>query len=371
MPKKYIILLFSLLLVNCENDPEKGQPSESYARTTPAVHSKLPQESEGTEAKSETIEVSPIPFLAQEGFLTIDGENISPTGFNQKMELLGAFSKVIDEKQLKRFVDQSIEDLVNETLFRKMAKNQTIPPNAVEEKFNEIKKSTSNFENHLKKLGQSEEELKKEIEDSLRTTAYVDSKIKIKEKDLRTLYKRNARSFKKAAQIRVSHIFLKVSHPKEKKATLKKAKEILLKVREPGADFGDIAKKMSQGPTRKKKGDLGWFSPKQLLPRFSKAAFKLKVGQVSNPVWTERGYHLIKVMDKKAAKTQSFESLKSELEKTLKAKRRSETIREIIKDAKSKGKVKIDASKIVKNPEFKYSIGVRKTLPKEIKIPSK
>lgn len=365
MNAKKKLLLTSVLFcfLGCTDEPLTSDPTTS---------SLVPAKTEvSKKAPAKKYLPSPIPYIAQPGFLLIDGKSIEPKSFNKKMELLGAFSRVIEKEQLEEFVDRTIEDLINETLFRKIAKNQKIKNGAADAKLKEIKDATSDFEKHLQKIGQSEAELKAEIEDSMKTTAYVDSQIEITEPEMQALYKRNARNFKKPEQIRVSHIFFEVTVPADKKSALKRAKEVLKIVEAPGADFGEIAQKYSSGPTKQKKGDLGWFSRKQLLPRFSKAAFKLKTGEVSTPVWTERGYHIIKVFDKKPAEIRSFESAKPELRKTVLAKRRSDTIREIIRKAKKEGSVIIDRKKIVKNPDFKYAQGIRKTLPTEIKVPPK
>ena len=91
-------------------------------------------------------------------------------------------------------------------------------------------------------------------------------------------------------EVQARHILL------EKKA---QALEVVKQLEE-GADFAELAKSRSTGPSAAKGGDLGFFADGQMVPAFSKAAFSLKKGEVTkNPVQTEFGWHVIKVVDRR------------------------------------------------------------------------
>ena len=78
-----------------------------------------------------------------------------------------------------------------------------------------------------------------------------------------------------------------------------KRKEIKKKL-DAGASFEELAKQESQDLLSKEKGgDLGYFNSGRMAPEFETAAYKLKVGQISNPVTSPNGYHIIKLTDKK------------------------------------------------------------------------
>lgn len=81
---------------------------------------------------------------------------------------------------------------------------------------------------------------------------------------------------------------------------LAKAEELYKKATAPGADFGQLAKENSIGPSADKGGDLGVFTKDRMVEEFSAVAFKLKPGEISKPVETKFGVHIIKMIDKYA-----------------------------------------------------------------------
>jgi foldase protein PrsA len=112
-----------------------------------------------------------------------------------------------------------------------------------------------------------------------------------------------------------------------------------------GEDFGEVAKEVSTDTgSAENGGDLGQLDPSTLVPEFSQAAFKLKEGEISQPVESQFGFHIIqatKVEDKEDVK--SFEEMKPELEKNVKlSKLDAETIQEALDEAVEKEKIKIN-----------------------------
>ncbi|MGH0591567.1 peptidylprolyl isomerase PrsA [Bacillus pretiosus] len=123
----------------------------------------------------------------------------------------------------------------------------------------------------------------------------------VTEKDVKDHYK---------PEIKASHIL--VSDENE-------AKEIKKKL-DAGASFEELAKQESQDLLSKDKGgDLGYFNSGRMAPEFETAAYKLKVGQISNPVKSPNGYHIIKLTDKKDL--QPYDEVKDSIRKNLEAER--------------------------------------------------
>ena len=81
-----------------------------------------------------------------------------------------------------------------------------------------------------------------------------------------------------------------------------------------GADFATLAKEKSKDPGAAEGGDLGYFTKDQMVPEFADVAFKLDKGQISDPVKTQFGWHIIKVEDKRTKPTPTFDEVKGQLE---------------------------------------------------------
>jgi peptidyl-prolyl cis-trans isomerase C len=113
---------------------------------------------------------------------------------------------------------------------------------------------------------------------------------------------------------------VKQMHPQEEVharhilvATEDEAKAIEAQLKN-GADFAALAKEKSKDPGAANGGDLGWFTKDQMVPAFSEVAFKLDKGQISDPVHTQFGWHIIKVEDKRIKPIPTFEEVKPQLQ---------------------------------------------------------
>jgi peptidyl-prolyl cis-trans isomerase C len=80
-----------------------------------------------------------------------------------------------------------------------------------------------------------------------------------------------------------------------------------------GADFAALAKEKSKDPGAADGGDLGYFTKDQMVPEFADAAFKLDKGQISDPVHTQFGWHIIKVEDKRTKPTPTFDQVEAQV----------------------------------------------------------
>ena len=132
------------------------------------------------------------------------------------------------------------------------------------------------------------------------------------------------------------HILVRAAAGDEKagKEAEDKIKAVIERLKK-GEDFNKIAGEVSEDPSGKANGgDLGYFSKEQMVPEFSDTAFKLEKGQISEPVKTEFGWHVIKVEDKRAKAPPKFEEIKPQIERYVVGKAQSELVMSLRKDAK-------------------------------------
>jgi len=171
---------------------------------------------------------------------------------------------------------------------------------------------------------------------------HVLQKITITEKESKKYYDSNPDLFKQPEQVKASHILIKVASDakeSEKIQARKKIETVQKKVRQ-GEDFGTLAKENSEGPAAQREGDLGYFSRGQMVKPFEDAAFALKVGGISGIVETQFGYHLIKVTDKKPARTLPYTEVQPMLEQHLKNEKAKTEVQSYIENLKKSAKIK-------------------------------
>lgn len=134
-------------------------------------------------------------------------------------------------------------------------------------------------------------------------------KIQVSEEDLHAYYEEHKDMYKISDQRRVQHILLKT------KSDAEAAKQRL----DEGASFENLVAELSEDSfSKKNKGDLGFSTKEELLPEISDVAFSLDINEISEPVQSDLGVHLIRVTDKKAPKQKTYAEVRSVLEENLK-----------------------------------------------------
>lgn len=146
------------------------------------------------------------------------------------------------------------------------------------------------------------------------------SQVSVTEKEILDYYELNQDQYKNPEQVKARHILLKV--PKdasslEDEKIKEKASAFLKRIKE-GEDFISLAKEYSQDTSASNGGDLGFFTRGQMVKPFEQVAFALKPGEVSEPVRTKFGWHLIRVDDKKNATVKPLSDVRDKIEAKIK-----------------------------------------------------
>jgi peptidyl-prolyl cis-trans isomerase C len=163
------------------------------------------------------------------------------------------------------------------------------------------------------------------------------------EPDAKAFYEKNPDQFKEPEMVRASHIlarFPEGADPSAKKKARAKIDDVLGQVRR-GGDFAALARQHSEDGSAQAGGDLNFFGPGQMVPAFEKTAFALQVGQVSDVVETQFGYHIIKVTDRKPGRTVPFDEVKERIAGHLRQQRQQEKANALIEQLRAKAKVEV------------------------------
>jgi foldase protein PrsA len=164
------------------------------------------------------------------------------------------------------------------------------------------------FNTVLDSSGVTIDYVKEDVERYLKTDTLLKQKITITEEEMKAYFDENKDTFAQAEQVQASHILVE-----DEETATQLAERI-----ESGEDFAELAKEYSTDTiSAEAGGDLGYFPKGQMVEEFEDAAFALEIGVVSDPIKTEHGYHLIKVVDKKAAEDANYENSKDAINETL------------------------------------------------------
>ncbi len=153
---------------------------------------------------------------------------------------------------------------------------------------------------------------------------------------LQKVYDQAIKEMGKKEEVHARHILIRAKTGDEKASAEAKAKiEAIIAKLKSGEDFVKLAKEDTQDPSGKANGgDLGYFTKDQMVPEFSKVAFELKKGEISGPVHTQFGWHVIKVEDKRIKPPPTFEQVKDQLVSYVQRKAQAGLVQKLRAEAK-------------------------------------
>jgi peptidyl-prolyl cis-trans isomerase C len=158
--------------------------------------------------------------------------------------------------------------------------------------------------------------------------AYLEKKVRteVTEAALKARYEQMLKTQPPEEEVHARHIL--VPTEAEAKAALEEIKK--------GADFAEVSKKRSTGPTAATGGDLGFFTKDKMVPPFAEAAFKLQPGQVTEaPVQTQFGWHIIKVEARRKAEPPKFEDVRGQVHEMM----TGEVVEKVVADLRKGAKI--------------------------------
>ena len=149
------------------------------------------------------------------------------------------------------------------------------------------------------------------------------SEAEVMESEIESLYVKFSTNIERKKEYNASHILVE---------TETEAEELLLSLKN-GADFSELAKTYSTGPSGAQGGNLGWFGQGAMVPTFENAVIKLKIDELSVPVQTQFGWHLIKLNDARKTPVPTIEEVRKELITEIKKKKIDSEMSKIIDSA--------------------------------------
>ena len=241
-----------------------------------------------------------------------------------------------DDQKRNELEKELLEQMINDNLLLIQAQKDTTievtskeVESAVEEQLKKVKSQFSSeeaFQDQLKAERLTENELKmalakegmtfsryrQQIRDDLGKMRLVNweikSKIVVKEEDLKKAYQENLEEYTDPVEVKVQQVFLSVAPEaaEEQVAAIRKEAQSILERARRGEDFAQLARDYSRGPESREGGVLGFFKHKELMPELEEAAFKLPPGELSEPVRSKGGFHILRVLERKGGEPRPF-----------------------------------------------------------------
>jgi len=225
------------------------------------------------------------------------------TELQRKQMQLEALSMLIDDLVMQQFLRQHAPKVDPVEASKRLAEMEE-----------GLKKQGKTLADFYRETGQTEAQIRGNMLSMLQWAAYV--KDKVSEADVKRYYDENKEFFDNVT-VRASHIVLRVpatATPAERQAAASRLQALRQEIVAGRLDFAEAAKKNSQCPSAPNGGDIGYFPRKWVVEEpFARAAFALKVNEVSDVVQTDYGLHLIKATERKAGQPSDFSKIKDDV----------------------------------------------------------
>ncbi len=288
--------------------------------------------------------------------ITVNGEPVPPQAIEHELSRLVQFySQHMPEAEVRNQLDalrsRAVEQAIgSKLLFDEAARLDIAVPEAeIDQSVFRMAKEIGGMEKlraQLKKQGLSEAALREQFRRGKKVDKLVESIVSAAgeptEEECRDHFEAHRDEYAKGERVLAQHILItpKDGSDEAKKAARDKLGEIRARV-VAGADFGDEATAHSDCPSGKNGGSLGWFSRGMMVPAFEKAAFDMEVGQVSDIIETQFGYHIIYKTDAEAATAADFDDAKDSVRDFLYHSKRGELLSKHVAELRKAAKIEI------------------------------
>lgn len=343
--------------VGCD---QKVKDDKESAKAEEAKKDEEKEDEKSKEEQAKKEDEGELPVEATGPVAVIDGTEISADKFNELIERRTKSRRQVPHRLAMMYKSRTLQQVIDDHLITKKLDQVgvEVTDKDVEDKYKEFRERFPNdeaFQQFLDRSNVTVERIKEDMRKSERLKKHLEKEydIKVDEKAAREYYDKNAKSFEKKERVKASHILLKMEKDadEKKQGEVKKKAEELAEKAKGGEDFATLAKTHSEGPSAKRGGSLGTFPKGRMVPEFDKVAFELEEGEVSAPVKTRFGYHVIKVEEKKEAGKQAFADAKEDIMKRLERQKLRESMDKFIKSLRDGAEIEKKEDNIVVNVE--------------------
>lgn len=294
------------------------------------------------------------PIQVSEAVARINGELVSREEFESVVQSNIAryeaqSGESFNQEQRPQLERQVLDGLVTRTILEQEAERLDI--SVTDERFSETLDQfkqqfpdEQGYQTALDQQGFTEAEFETElrrqmvIEQLIRSQVY--DQVEVSDEEMREFYDNNPQYFQQDDQVAARHIIFTTEGVEEsERAALQEELEGIRQEIVDGADFAEMAREHSQGPTATNGGDLGTFGRGQMVPEFENVAFDLEVGEISEVIETQFGYHILQVTERVAPQTQSYEEAQERIRQFLTEEERNSGAQDYVTELREEAEV--------------------------------
>lgn len=274
------------------------------------------------------------------------------TAVNQSRQTYAMQGQQISDAELGEFRQAVLDQLIARELIYQRALQQGVEPGA-EQIDAQLEQMRSQFDTDeawqqaLETNNVTEAELRDQLErQSLIQTLVsqaVPQSFDVAESEIQTFYDENPQVFEQSAQIAARHILIDTRELSEE-ADIEDARQRAEALRQElidGADFAALAQEWSEGPSAPRGGDLGTFGRGQMVAPFEEVAFALEVGEISEIVQTQFGFHVIQVTERIEGGVSPLEDVTADIRQYLNQRKREEALQSFIDGLREEAEVEV------------------------------
>jgi peptidyl-prolyl cis-trans isomerase SurA len=264
------------------------------------------------------------------------------------------FSVTYGEEEIKGTERRILDQLIDEKLVNQEADTLKIEITEKEvtmasrEVKGRAKLTEEQFEQALAEDGMTIESYREQLRSEMKKMRLIDQEVKAKvhvtKKEIDEYYKMHRDEYNAPPEVRLQQILLIIpaeSSPQEVEQIREKAEQVRAAIKQ-GEDFNAMVKRYSQDTTAATGGDMGVFRQGELFSALDEAAFTLMMGEVSPVIQTPKGFHIIRVLDKKDRRKMTEEEKREEIDTILYNQKVEEALKQWIKKLKKKSYVVIN-----------------------------
>ncbi|MGE3845185.1 MAG: peptidylprolyl isomerase [Vicinamibacterales bacterium] len=351
MSRPVLNVLLLLLVVGCQRAPAQTTEAATGGSAQPAAASTQPQSPAGEAAAPAAAQ--PVPEVLPDVLARVNGEPIQKAEFERALRAVEAQAGgPIPADRRNEIYRDVLDQLVSYRLLIQETKNRKIvvsdadlaaPLAQVKQQF----PTEDEFTKALAAQNMTEASLTEQIRQDMALSKLVEAEVrplvKVSEAEIKDFYDKNPDRFQEAEAIRASHILVKVdpgATAAQKQEAHQKAEGVLKQVKD-GGDFAALAKQFSDDGSGSQGGDLNFFGRGQMVPPFENAAFALKTGETSEIVESQFGFHIIKLTDRRAARTVPLADVAARIGQFLTSQQQQQKTNDFIGALRARSKVEI------------------------------